>query len=178
MSPLALARFCVAIGLCTVGSQPSQYPTNGSRKEYNVVMDDNRTVILNIFRAIEQRDEPRVRELFATDLEMHWPIPLPYGGTYKACAPGRTTWSATWAPLQPTDTERRMDARVIAAAADDVVVLWHQRGVSPGGERFDGEVLGLYKLQNGRLSRAQMFYFDEAAAAGFLARAKLETEKK
>lgn len=142
LCPLPLARFCVAIGLCTVGSQQSQYPTNGSRKEYNVVMDDNRTVILNIFRAIEQRDEPRLRELFATDLEMHWPISLPYGGTYKACAPGRTTWSETWTPLQPTDTERRMDARVIAAAADDVVVLWHQRGVSPEGERFNGEVLG------------------------------------
>ena len=141
-------------------------------------MDDNRTLILDVFRAIEQRDERRLRELFAPDLEMHWPTSLPYGGTYKAGTPGQTTWSETWTPLQPTDAERRMDPLIIADAADEVVVLWHQRGVSPRGERFDGEVLGLYKLRSGRLTRARMFYFDAVAATGFLARAKLEMEKE
>lgn len=64
-----------------------------------------------------------------------------------------------------------MDPRVVAAGEDEVVVLWRQRGVGPAGERFDGEVLGLYRFRDGKLARAQMFYFDTAAVAGFLARA-------
>jgi ketosteroid isomerase-like protein len=65
-----------------------------------------------------------------------------------------------------------MDARVIAAHDDDVVVLWHQRGLSPAGTRFDGEVLGLYTFRAGTLARAQMFYFDTGAVAQFLAEAR------
>jgi ketosteroid isomerase-like protein len=71
-----------------------------------------------------------------------------------------------------------MDPQVIAAAGEEVVVLWRQRGVAPAGERFDGEVLGLYKLRNGKLTRAQMFYFDTVATANFLAKARQEMEKR
>jgi hypothetical protein len=41
----------------------------------------------------------------------------------------------------------------------------------PRRERFDGPVLGLYQLRDGRLARAQMFHFDTVALAGFLASA-------
>ena len=64
-----------------------------------------------------------------------------------------------------------MDPRVVAAGDDEVVVLWMQRGVSPAGDRFEGEVLGLYRLKDCKLVRAQMFYFDTAALVGFLAKA-------
>jgi hypothetical protein len=40
------------------------------------------------------------------------------------------------------------------------------------GDRFDGEVLGLYHVHGGKLTRAQMFYFDTAALVSFLAQAK------
>ena len=65
-----------------------------------------------------------------------------------------------------------MDPRVVAANENEVVVLWRQRGVSPLGDRFDGKVLGLYRIRDGKLARAQMFYFDTAAVASFLAKAK------
>jgi ketosteroid isomerase-like protein len=52
------------------------------------------------------------------------------------------------------------------------VVFWQQRGVSPAGLRFDGSVLGLYQVREGRLARAQMFYFDTAALVSFLERAQ------
>jgi hypothetical protein len=42
----------------------------------------------------------------------------------------------------------------------------------PTGERFDGEVLGLYQLRGGKLARAQMFYFDTAGLVSFLEKAK------
>jgi ketosteroid isomerase-like protein len=125
--------------------------------------------ILEIFKAVEQRDERRFEALREPGLEIRWPPSLPYGRERGTCPP---TWTETWAPLQPTEHERSMDPRVVAVGGDEVVVLWRQRGVSPAGELFDGEVLGLYRLHDGKLARAQMFYFDSAAVASFLARAR------
>ena len=65
-----------------------------------------------------------------------------------------------------------MDPKVIAAQGDDVVVLWHQRGGKGDGESIDEEVLGLYRLRDGRLARAQMFYFDTVPVSNFLAKAQ------
>src|SRR5262249_46140249 len=81
------------------------------------------------------------------------------------------TWGETWALVQPTAAERNMDPRIVAENDDEVVALWHQRGLSLSGERFDGEVLGLYRFRDGKLARAQMFYFDATAANNFLAKA-------
>jgi ketosteroid isomerase-like protein len=65
-----------------------------------------------------------------------------------------------------------MNPRVVAAGEDEVVILWRQRGVTPAGDRFDGEVLGLYQLREGKLARAQMFYFDTAPLVKFLSKAR------
>ena len=129
---------------------------------------ENVEVMLQIFSAIERRDAQRALELFHPDVEFHWPPCLPYGGTYRGLQPHHPTWSQTWDPLQPTDAEREMDPRVIAASQDEVVVLWQQRGVAPTGERFEGPVLGLYKLRDGKLVRPQMFYFDTVPLVSFL----------
>jgi ketosteroid isomerase-like protein len=130
---------------------------------------ENVTVILDIFSAIEQRDERRFLELVHPDCEMHWPPSLPYGGTARGLQ--QETWSATWSPLQPTAAERKMEPRVVAASAEEVVVLWRQRGVTPAGDRCDEEVLGLYHVRGGKLARAQMFSFDTTAVISFLAQA-------
>jgi ketosteroid isomerase-like protein len=165
------------------GHAQSAATTNASQaaeagKDCAAGPDHNAELMLEIFRAIEQRDEHRLRELFDPGLEMHWPPSLPYGGTHTASTPGPTSWAQTWAPLQPTDAERKMDPRVVAAAGDEVVVLWRQRGVAPAGERYDGEVLALYTLRDGKLIRAQMFYFDTVATARFLANAKMELQNQ
>src|SRR5262245_40600069 len=131
----------------------------------------NATVMLDIFSAIERRDPQRLSELCHPDVEFCWPAALPYGGTTRGFGTERPTWIHTWAPLQPTEAERRMEPRVVASNGDEVVVLWRQRGLSPGGEHFDGLVLALYMLRDGRLARAQMFYFDTPALVEFLARA-------
>ncbi len=128
-------------------------------------MKKNRKLLLSVFNAIEQRNDQRFSELLHSDFEIHWPPSLPYGkGKSK-------TWTETWDPFQPTELERRMDPRVVVANEAEVVVLWRQRGLSPAGERFDGEVLGLYQVREGKLLRAQMFYFDAVAVANFLGKA-------
>jgi len=122
--------------------------------------------MLEIFSAIERRDPQRVFELCQPDVEFLWPPSLPYGST----SPG-SAWANTWLPLQPTEAERRMDARVVAAGPEEVVILWQQRGVSPAGDGLETPVLGVYQVRKGKLARAQMFYFDTAAVNDFLARA-------
>ncbi len=109
-------------------------------------IEQNKELLISVFTAIEQRNDQRFAELLHRDFEIHWPPSLPYGS-----GKGRT-WSDTWDPLQPTETERRMDPRIVGGDGDEVVVLWRQRGLSPSGERFDGEVLGLYQLREGKLA--------------------------
>jgi ketosteroid isomerase-like protein len=151
---------------------PNRKATTMSIREKNI------QVMLEIFRAIEERDpqhEDLQRELALVqpDVEFHWPPSLPYGGTFRGATRSTAgeTWGGTWTPLQPTRAERRMDPRVIGTTDDEVAILYRQRAVSPAGERFEGQVLGLYQLRDFKLARAQMFHFDEAAAASFLARA-------
>ena len=127
---------------------------------------ENVQVMLEIFSAIERRDPQRVFELCQPDVEFLWPPSLPYGGT----SPG-SAWANTWLPLQPTEVERRMDPRVVAAGPEEVVILWQQRGVSPAGDGLETPVLGVYQVREGKLARAQMFHFDTAAVNDFLARA-------
>jgi ketosteroid isomerase-like protein len=159
----------------------AQEQTGAYAKQTLAVMsarDRNVRVILEIFRALEQRDpnrgnvDEREEALYQPDVEFHWPRALPYGGTFRG--KDAAIWSATWNPLQPTAVERKMDPRVIGADEHQVVILYRQRGVSRSGERFDGEVIGLYELRDFKLSRAQMFYFDEEALAQFLQRAAHE----
>ena len=57
----------------------------------------NRKLLLDVFRAIEQRDDKRFRKLLHPDFELHWPPSLPYGGS-KA---------RTWSDIVGTFSTRR-----------------------------------------------------------------------
>jgi uncharacterized protein len=134
----------------------------------------NADVMREIFAAIERRDAGRFAELMQPDVELHWPPSLPYGGSTSGPEPDGPTWGQVWGPLQPGPDERRMDPRIVAAGDEEVVVLWRQRGLSPSGERLDSQVLGLYRLRDGRLARAQMFYFDPVGVDAFIAASRLK----
>lgn len=137
--------------------------------------ESNIQTVLNIFRAIEEREpdsrnmEPLL-ELCQPDVELSWPPSLPYGGTSRGFQITGPSWSDFWDPLQPTPAYRRMDPRVVAAnGRNKVVVAYRQRGVNHRGERFETEVIGLYQMRDQKLLRAQMFYFDEAGTNRFVA---------
>jgi ketosteroid isomerase-like protein len=129
-------------------------------------------IVMEAFDAVERRDARRLAQLYHPEVEFHWPLCLPYGGTFRGIAAQqdqyRMTWDQVWDPLQPSEQERRMDPRVVAATEQEVVVLWHQRGRQPAGQRLDMEALGLYGVRDGKFARAQMFYFDTAAVLSFL----------
>ena len=130
---------------------------------------ENTEVMRGIFSAIERRDFQRLLDLCQADVEFLWPPSLPYAGGERGA------WAETWVPLQPTEAEQRMNPRVVAATEDEVVILWQQRGVSLAGDRFDDPVLGLYQLRDGKLARAQMFYFDTVGLLDFLTKAQRRT---
>ena len=113
-------------------------------------MSSNVDVVLQTIRAVEQRDAQALFALYHPE----------------------RTWLGTWGPLQPTEAERRMDPRVVAANDREVVVLYRQRGLDPTGERFDAPVVGLYEVHEGKFARAQMFHFDTAAVVKFLTEAQ------
>lgn len=139
---------------------------------------DSAEVVLELFRTVERRDRDALVALEHPDVEFHWPPSLPYGGIARGrggelqLGPGRELWMSTWDPFQPTEAERCMDPRVIAAMKDEVVVLWHQRAIDSAGERLDEPVLALYEVRDGLLARGQMFYFDPVAVGQYLQRAK------
>jgi ketosteroid isomerase-like protein len=166
-----LVHLCFA--LCAVGflftgrTQTAGQPQDktGSSRENNI------DVMRKLFRAVEEHDPQTLAALCQPDAEFHWPPSLPYGSMGGGARAGGQTWSETWALLQPTAEERKMDPRIVAASNDEVVAVWHQRGLSPAGERFEGDVLGLYRFRDGKLARAQMFYFDTTAVNNFLMKA-------
>ena len=129
-------------------------------------------IVMAAFAAVERRDERRLAELYHPEVEFHWPPSLPYGGSFHGAtalqAGDRVGFDQVWDRLQPTRRERRMDPRVVAASDQEVVVLWHQRGLKPDGQGLDMEVLGLYRVRDGKFARAQMFYFDTTAVLRFL----------
>ena len=132
------------------GENKEQKTKKGENNRNEPIMsskEKNVEVMLKIFSAIERRDAQRALELFHPDIEFHWPPSLPYGGTSRGLKLIRPTWVETWDPLQPTEAERRMDPRVVAANEEEVVILWRQRGVSPDGDRIDTPVLALYQLR-------------------------------
>jgi ketosteroid isomerase-like protein len=148
-------------------SAPACRPCDGRA---SMSVDESVAIVLAAFRAVEQRDEQRLLELYHPEVEFHWPPSLPFGGSSRGRRRDRSgpSWSEVWDPLQPGEVERGMDPQVVAATEREVVVRWRQRGVSPSGERFVGEVLGLYEVRDGKFARAQMFYFDSVAVQRFL----------
>lgn len=165
--------WCIVLALGLAAAAVAQDGKNqeNEKQEWSKIMssrEKNLEVMAKLFRAVEQHDEESAVGLYQPDVEFHWPPSLPYGGSFRGPRSSGPTWGETWALLQPTAAERKMDPRVVAASDDEVVVLWQQRGISAAGKRFDGEVLGLYRFRDGKLARAQMFYFDTVAVNSFL----------
>jgi ketosteroid isomerase-like protein len=128
-------------------------------------------LIIDMLEAVEHRDLDRILEIYHDDVEFVWPPSLPvYGGTYRGrdVLDMNLAFASAWDPLQPTDEYRRLDARVIASNDNDVVVLYHQRGVDAAGRICDSEVLALYTVADGKVRRLQMFYFDPQQVADIL----------
>ena len=134
-------------------------------------MKANEKLVLDMIRAVEERDAERILEIYDPDVEFHWPPSLPgYGGTFRGreVLEMNTAFTDAWDPLQPTEAARRIHPRVVASNDEEVVVHYHQRGTDQSGRTCDSEVLAIYRVENGKVTRLQMFYFEPEKIANFL----------
>ena len=127
-------------------------------------------VVLQVFRSVEERNPQLAAEVYHDDLES---TGRGRCRTPEAAMASRRRWNDGRDGLRRGIHSRARpnagSARVVAASEDEVVVLWHQRGRDRVGRWLDTPVLGQYQVGDGKLARAQMFYFDPLAAAEFLA---------
>jgi ketosteroid isomerase-like protein len=141
-------------------------------------MKTNEKLVLDMIRAVEERDEGRILEIYDQDVEFHWPPSLPgFGGTWRGreVLDMNTAFTDAWDPLQPTEEARQSHARVVASNDEEVVVQYHQRCTDQSGRTCDSEVLAIYRVENGKVTRLQMFYFEPEKIADFLTAAANES---
>ena len=132
----------------------------------------NAEFMLKLLAAIERRDR-ELPKLYHPDIEFHWPPGLPYSGVYtgEAVAKMQECFASIWFPLQPTEERRQMNSRVLATSSQGrVIVNYVWKGLSPNGGGFETETLADYQVEDGRLRRAQMFYYDLPGLIEFLKR--------
>jgi ketosteroid isomerase-like protein len=137
--------------------------------------EENCAIVMEVLRVIEDRELDRLGDLYHPDVEFHWPPGLPYSGSFKgeSMADMGARFAETWLPLQPTEETRRMDAKVVAT--DDngrVIVRYTWKGLDTEGRRLDADTLADYQVRDGRLARAQMYYFDLTGMISFLETAR------
>jgi ketosteroid isomerase-like protein len=128
-------------------------------------------IVMDALRAVEERQPERLAALYHPEIEFNWPPGLPYSGRFTGRAIEEMTqrFAATWVPLQPTEETRRMRPRILALGEDGrVVVNYLWKAMDTKGRRFETEVLADYQVRDGRLARAQMFYYDLPGMIDFL----------
>ena len=133
-------------------------------------MTESEQIVLEAFAAVDARDDERLKRISHPEASFVWPESLRPSHFRTVHGKMATSWEQVWEPFQPLPEfiTRKMNPQIVASSGARVTVLWHQRGVNRRGERLDCEVLGLYEVRDGRLYRAQMFYFDGAAVRKFI----------
>lgn len=133
-------------------------------------MSVNEEIALATIRAVETRDLETLHTLYHPDVTFHWQPGLPYSGDFSGAGMAEMTaiFSGLWGPLQPDDATRRMDPRVVASNDDLVVIEYMWRARRPDGTRFETETLAKYRIADGRLIEARMFYYDLTGLIEFI----------
>jgi uncharacterized protein len=131
---------------------------------------ENVETIRSLFRGVEERDLEAYIAAGHPEVVIREPGSLPYGGDYRGLEGMRrhaAGWMRTWAALQPGD-ERKLDA-VFIDAGYHVVASWRLRArAHDGNGTLDMPMVGIYRLRDGKLVEAQMFYSDTVEVLRFL----------
>jgi ketosteroid isomerase-like protein len=128
-------------------------------------------IVMDALHAVEERQRDQLAALYHPEIEFNWPPGLPYSGRFTGPAVEEMTqrFAATWVPLQPTEETRRMRPQILAMGENGrVIVNYLWKALDTKGRRFETEVLADYQVRDGRLARAQMFYYDLPGMIAFL----------
>lgn len=135
---------------------------------------ENVEAIRNLFKGVEKRDLEVYTATCHPEVVIREPESLPYGGEYRGLdgvERHAVSWLRTWGQLQPGD-ERKLSA-TFHDAGDTVIARWRLSARAPGTEKkLDTPMVGVYRLRDGKLIEAQMFYADTAAVLRYLDEAR------
>ncbi len=129
-------------------------------------------IIMAAIRAVEARDASALHALYDPEIEFRWPPGLPFSGAWRGgeIADMTERYRAALDPLQPDEASRRMVPEVIADDGEGrVAARYTLRARAPDGRRFETLTMADYRVRDGRLVQAQMFYFDLPGLTAFLA---------
>lgn len=123
--------------------------------------EENRKVIEDYYAAYGSGDMGKVAAFFADDIEWHIPGHHPLAGTKK----GKAEVAAFFAELGKSNFR----AELIALMADEDWVVDMHRGWSnrDGGANVDTVWVLAFRIEDGKISEARNFSFDQAAADAF-----------
>lgn len=137
-------------------------------------MPENGRLVLDVITALEERRLDDLRTKYHPQISFHWPPGFSYSGDHRGAdvAAMSERFAEVWAPLQPDDDTRRMDARVVAEDGDVVVVDYTWRARDKNGNTLETPVLAKYEVRDGKLADARMFYYDLPRVLAFVEHAQ------
>jgi ketosteroid isomerase-like protein len=120
----------------------------------------NLQIVKRLFSAVRQRDEAGVLEAYHPDIQIHESPSLPYGGDHhghQQAIQHMKGYYRFWDPLRPPTGEHK-EGIWLETTGDYVMVMWQEDAIMPGsGERIELPVIGVYKVQDGRVIESRMF---------------------
>lgn len=137
-------------------------------------MSDNASFVLKVIDALEDRRLDELRSYYHPEISFHWPPGFPYSGDHKGSevAAMSQSFSELWGPLQPDDATRKMNARVVAAEGDTVVITYIWRAKDSRGNTFETPTSAHYRIRDGKLHDSRMFHFDLSGLIAFVENAR------
>lgn len=114
---------------------------------------DNEQLVLDMFRAVEDRDGDRLLEIYDPDVEFVWPPELPYGGEYRGdgVVAMSEAFANAWDPVQHSDRARH-PVEWLHTTDGRVVVTGQYRGTAPmTGKPFVATFVHIFTLDEGQI---------------------------
>jgi uncharacterized protein len=120
---------------------------------------DNVDVIESAYTAFRKGDIETVLSYFAESAEIVAPGSLPWGGSYEGPEGMRTFLAKA---LEHFTEFKAVPEKVLGADDNHVVVVARNSGKTKSGSRTDQQVVWIYQLREGAITRAE-FFTDTAA---------------
>jgi uncharacterized protein len=132
---------------------------------------ENVETVCRLFEAVEARDLAGTLAKYDPDIVIREASFLPYGGTYhghEGAQRHARGFVSAWDKSQQ-GKEKRLDP-VYLDGGDRIVVLYRLKGLAAeSGRKINVPVVGTYRVRNGKVVEAQMFYSDTAEITQFMA---------
>jgi ketosteroid isomerase-like protein len=123
----------------------------------------NEELIRRLYEARERRDEREIRRILSADVKWHDPYPPPFGGHFDGVdAVVQELFAAFENELEGSG----LDPHDVVANERHAVALvnwWASRG----GRRMDSREVGVYHIENGKVTEVWFMTEDPQRAAEF-----------